>query len=237
MAVMSQDVRGTTEREGRSLVLRYLAIVVLTAGVLYALAGRLDWTGGALFCLVYFSFLAFMLTWSSRCAPDLLQERSRRAENVKSWDRMLLAVYAVLLLSLLVVGALDGGRFRWSHVPLPLVCGGAAGFAAVLMWIWWVASVNRYLSRWARIQDDRDHQVVTSGPYRFVRHPMYAAFLPGGVFACFTLESWYALVPAGMIFLLFIVRTALEDRMLLNELPGYREYAAHVRYRLLPGLW
>ncbi len=103
--------------------------------------------------------------------------------------------------------------------------------------IWWVISVNYYLSRYARIQDDRGQQVVTEGPYRFVRHPMYAMFIPFMLGIGLVLGSWWALVPGGLIGVLYLVRTALEDKMLQEELPGYREYALKVRYRLFPGLW
>jgi len=221
----------------RALVARFLLLAVITDGILYGVAGRLHWLGGTLFSIVYFGFLAVMLVWGKRHALDLLEERSRRAGNVKAWDRVLLAIYTVLLVGLLVVGALDGGRFRWSRVTLPLVLLGTAGFAAVLAWIWWAASVNAYLSRWARIQDYRGHRVADRGPYRYVRHPMYAAFLPGVVCVSLVLESWWALVPGVLIVVVFVIRTVLEDRMLLEELAGYKEYSQAVRYRLLPGIW
>ncbi len=101
----------------------------------------------------------------------------------------------------------------------------------------WVTRTNAYLSRFARIQDDRGQQVVTTGPYRYVRHPMYAAVIPFILCIALILGSWWALVPGAIIAILFVVRTALEDRMLQEELPGYKAYAQHVRYRLLPGVW
>jgi protein-S-isoprenylcysteine O-methyltransferase Ste14 len=103
--------------------------------------------------------------------------------------------------------------------------------------IWWVTSVNRRLSTMVRIQDDRGQQVVTNGPYRYVRHPMYVGtvlFAPG---IPLLLGSWWALIPAGMIIVIFIIRTAMEDKTLMEELPGYAEYTKQVRYRLIPGIW
>jgi protein-S-isoprenylcysteine O-methyltransferase Ste14 len=101
----------------------------------------------------------------------------------------------------------------------------------------WVAINNAYLSAVVRIQDDRGQQVVTTGPYRYVRHPMYAAdlFFFWGI--PLLLGSWWALVPSLLIVVVMIIRTALEDKTLQAELPGYKEYAEKVRYRLVPGVW
>jgi len=101
----------------------------------------------------------------------------------------------------------------------------------------WAMSANAYLSTMVRIQDDRGHQVVTTGPYRYVRHPMYVGTIFFGLCMPLFLGSWWTFVPCGLIVILFIIRTALEDRTLRDELPGYAEYAERVRYRLLPGVW
>jgi len=103
--------------------------------------------------------------------------------------------------------------------------------------LFWVTAANSYLSSYARIQQDRGQQVVTTGPYQYVRHPMYAAVIPFIICVALILGSWWALIPGGVIGVLFIIRTALEDRMLQDELPGYKEYAQRVRYRLLPRVW
>jgi protein-S-isoprenylcysteine O-methyltransferase Ste14 len=101
----------------------------------------------------------------------------------------------------------------------------------------WVTATNTYLSRYVRIQDDRGHKVIASGPYHFVRHPMYASnilFFPS---IPLLLGSWWALIPAGIIIGLFTLRTYLEDQTLQAELPNYKEYAQKTRNRLLPGVW
>jgi protein-S-isoprenylcysteine O-methyltransferase Ste14 len=103
--------------------------------------------------------------------------------------------------------------------------------------MWWCGTANRFLSGRARIQSERGHKVVQHGPYRFVRHPLYAARIISLVGTALTLGSWIALVPAVLNALLLVLRTALEDRLLTTELPGYREYATHVPARLVPGLW
>jgi protein-S-isoprenylcysteine O-methyltransferase Ste14 len=132
---------------------------------------------------------------------------------------------------------LDAGRFRWSSMPVALQVLGVLLLAFTGFVIGRVMTVNYYLSRYARIQDDRGQQVVTQGPYRYVRHPMYAVLPPFMAGMALVLGSWWALVPAGLIGALYIIRTALEDHMLQEELPGYREYAQKVRFRLFPGIW
>ncbi len=159
------------------------------------------------------------------------------AGNVKGWDKVLMILYTTALLALLVVAALDAGRFRWTEMPVALQVVGALGLIPCGAWLFWVTRTNAFLSRYARIQDDRGQRVITTGPYRFVRHPMYASLIPFMICVVLVLGSSWAFIPAGVIAVLFIIRTALEDRMLTTELPGYREYAQRVRWRLIPGVW
>ena len=98
-------------------------------------------------------------------------------------------------------------------------------------------ATNPFLSTIVRIQDDRGHYVVTSGPYRYVRHPMYAMMFLMWPGIALELGSWWALIPAAVIVIVFVIRTALEDRTLQAELPGYADYTQHTRYRLVPGVW
>jgi protein-S-isoprenylcysteine O-methyltransferase Ste14 len=221
---------------GRGLS-RVLLIVALLAVILFASAGRLDWLAAWLLVLCYAFYLLGIFLWAARRAPGLMQERSRVAGNVKAWDKWINLVYALLLLALLIIAGLDAGRFHWSAVPLGLQVLGLMGLGAAGGMIAWTLVVNAYLSRWARIQEDRGQTVVTDGPYRYLRHPMYAAIILLMFSLALQLGSYRALIPAGLIGGVFVLRTALEDRMLQAELPGYREYASRVRYRLFPGLW
>ncbi len=150
---------------------------------------------------------------------------------------MIIAAYTAFLLLTPIVAGLDADRFRWSAVPLPARGLAWLGLALAGALIFWVLTANTYLSRMARIQDDRGQVVVTTGPYRFVRHPVYLGVIL--LFVCMpvALGSWWALLPGAVIGLLFVIRTAKEDRMLREELPGYVEYAPRVRYRLVPRIW
>ncbi len=169
--------------------------------------------------------------------PGLLAERVyfERARDVKQWDRVLAPLMGLGTSFLPVIVAGLDHRFGWSPVfrTWPNILGLlliAAGYAFSV----WASTVNRYFASMVRIQVDRGHVVCDSGPSRIVRHPAYAGLiltLPGIVFA---LSSAWTLIPAAVALIVTVIRTALEDRTLQEELPGYRDYARRVRYRLVP---
>ena len=109
----------------------------------------------------------------------------------------------------------------------------ALGYALVV----WATAENAWFSQIVRLQPERGQTVVSSGPYRFVRHPAYLGAILYEPVSCIILASWWAAIPAAICVLLLILRTFLEDRTLQAELPGYAEYVRKVRFRLLPGLW
>jgi protein-S-isoprenylcysteine O-methyltransferase Ste14 len=137
----------------------------------------------------------------------------------------------------LATAALDAGRFGWSAMPMVVRAIETAAVVAAIGVVYWCAAANHFLSARSRIQSERGHTVVQHGPYRFVRHPMYASRIVLTMGVALILGSWIALVPALLIALLLVLRTSLEDRLLTTELPGYRQYAEHVPERLVPGLW
>ena len=155
----------------------------------------------------------------------------------KKWDRILISFYWAMILVFLFTAALDAGRYQNFVTPTPIkiismlfmLAGYALGF--------WSGIANQYLSSFVRIQEDRDHQVSQAGPYRFIRHPMYAGDILSYPFVALFLNSLWALIPAALIIMLFVLRTYLEDNTLQEELDGYREYAQRVKYRLVPYVW
>jgi protein-S-isoprenylcysteine O-methyltransferase Ste14 len=157
--------------------------------------------------------------------------------GIKSWDRAIIRAYSVLLMAMLLLAPLDAVRFRWSRVPLVFQGLALLGLFAAWSLVIWAFRVNAFLAEYVRIQTERGHAVCTTGPYRFVRHPMYVAVIVTILLVPVLLGSLYALIPAGLIAALFVLRTALEDRTLRAELSGYEEYARTVRWRLVPGIW
>ncbi|MCL4562897.1 MAG: isoprenylcysteine carboxylmethyltransferase family protein [Chloroflexi bacterium] len=219
------------------LLLNLLALLLAMAGLLFLPAGRLDWVQAWAFVLAIGGFLAFYGLWALRNDPGQITERSRTGRNAKSWDRIILTAYTLLLIGMLVLAGLDAGRFGWAPAPPALQALGWLGAVFAGFVIFWTASVNTYLSRTVRIQDDRGQQVIDTGPYARVRHPMYLGVTVLMLSIPLLLGSLWALAPGGSIVALFVLRTALEDRTLQHELPGYADYARRVRCRILPGIW
>ena len=235
--VSASEARTDAWRALRKRILVVFAVILVMALLLFIPAGRLDWPEAWILSLLYGVFLLIYAVWGTLKAPDLLKERSQVAQNVKTWDKVIMVIYTALLLSTPIVAGVDVGRAQWSQMPALLQGLGLAGILLAGALVFWTVLTNAYLGRMVRIQDDRGHQVITGGPYHYVRHPMYVGIIL--LFPCMALflGSWWACAPASLIALLMVIRTALEDRTLQAELPGYAEYARQVRYRLLPGVW
>ena len=225
---------------GWRVVAGFLVVVLLPAAILFIAAGRVDWWEAWLLVVISVSFTIGSRVVLFRKSPDLVTERARwtEGERAKSWDRVLLPIVAIYgPLVVWLVAGLDK-RFRWSP-PVTLAVE-LAGFAITVFGYWvgtWAALVNRFFSAVVRIQTERGHAVVTSGPYRFVRHPGYAGGSLAYLAMPLALGALGTFVPALLVVAAVVVRTALEDRTLLAELPGYTNYAQKTRYRLLPGIW
>jgi protein-S-isoprenylcysteine O-methyltransferase Ste14 len=232
--VLHRDQDGADVRRG---VVRWIVKSIIYAVVfglaLFLTSRRLDWTMGWVYLGVYvLNQVLLVLILPS----ELLAERSKPQEGTKKWDIWLAVLGAILLpLVLYIVAGLDVG----AGAALPPWLQGAALVVMVLGialtdWAMWA---NRFFSGTVRIQEDREHAVVSAGPYGVVRHPGYVGAVLHHLCAPLMLGSPWALVPGGLGALVFVVRTALEDRTLHKELAGYDEYARATRYRLLPGVW
>jgi protein-S-isoprenylcysteine O-methyltransferase Ste14 len=225
------------ERSGINRFIQIFVSVLLMGSVLFLSAGRLDWPAAWIFLGTYVLVILTVGIWVTRKHPDVVNERGKIAHDAKSWDKVLMTIYTLMLLVLLAVAGLDAGRFGWSVMPIAVQVVGYIALLLAMAVTYWAMATNPFLSTIVRIQDDRGHYVVTSGPYRYVRHPMYSAILIMWPGIALELGSWWALVPAAVIVIVFVIRTALEDHTLEAELPGYVEYTQHTRYRLVPGVW
>ncbi|MBN2502429.1 MAG: isoprenylcysteine carboxylmethyltransferase family protein [Anaerolineales bacterium] len=222
-------------------LLRYILFIIAQTGLLglllFLAAGQVKWLEGWIFIICYLlSFLIFLI-WGVRKDPALLRERARSGSNGgKSWDGIILRIHVLFTLGILVLAGLDQ-RFGWSTVPPTLQW--IAFIVLEFSWFLshWALRSNPFASGAVRIQEERGHVVSTGGPYRFVRHPMYIAqILYMLVFPIF-IDSWWALLIGILDVILFIVRTALEDKTLQTELPGYKAFTRQTRFRLIPGIW
>jgi len=219
---------------------RLTVFYVLHACVLMLCGNDWGWWQGWAYALLFVASGIGLRLWAEQRHPGLMAERAQllKAPGVKSWDRLLAPLMALSLgLPLFVVAGLDH-RFEWS-APLPswlnvlglILASGGYGFAG------WAFLENRFFSAVVRIQSERGHVVCDTGPYRIVRHPGYAGSILSPFAMVLALDSVWTLIPATAAVAIAVVRTALEDRTLQNELPGYREYADRVRYRLIPGIY
>lgn len=222
---------------GINRLIQVLASTAFIAALMFLSAGRLDWMSAwAFLALSTIIFLSAGL-YVVRKNPDAVNERGKGAEGAKTWDRILTSIYAVFLFLIYIVAGLDAGRFRWSVMPMAVQVLGGIGFVVGMLLMYWAMLANPFLAQVVRIQSERGHQTVSSGPYRYVRHPMYVGILASYGSTPLLLGSWLALIPYAVMGALLVLRTALEDKTLHNELPGYAEYTQRVRYRLLPGVW
>jgi protein-S-isoprenylcysteine O-methyltransferase Ste14 len=219
------------------IIVRAMFTILFMLAAIFVPAGTLKWPEAWLFLIFYFSTVTWFMIWMKRHSPGLLRERMSRKKDVKSWDKKFMWAYLTTLIPLAILPGLDAVRLQWSSIPLTVKTGAFLGFFPAMGIIFWAMRENAYLSDVVRIQEDRGHKVCTTGPYRYVRHPMYAGVIL--IMLCFPLfmGSLFSLIPAVIIAILFVFRTALEDKTLQEELPGYKEYAQKVHYRLVPRVW
>jgi protein-S-isoprenylcysteine O-methyltransferase Ste14 len=211
--------------------------LLVVAAILFISSGDLGWVWAWVYVAVGVALLTVNTLVILPTNPELAAERSRIAENTKGWDRVAVVLIFISEAGVFLVAGLDE-RLSWPP-QLAMAIHLVALVAVILaqaVFIWAMAS-NKFFAATVRIQEERGHTVASSGPYRFVRHPGYAANIITMFAVSLLLGSIWGLIPATLYALAFIIRTALEDKTLIAELPGYAEYAQRVRYRLIPGIW
>ena len=221
------------------LCVRVVLVLVVLLTAFFLPAGSFDWPEAWCVLVSYLVASLAAFAWMKRHDPGLYEERisAQAKRDSKGWDNLIMMVYSILMLVLIAVSAMDRVRFGWSRVPIAFKLGSGFLFLVPGVLLFRVIRENRFLSERVRIQEERGHRVCSSGPYAVVRHPMYIAILLFTFLLPPALGSVYGLIPAALVALLMVLRTHLEDLTLKNELPGYREYAESVRFRLIPGIW
>ncbi len=199
--------------------------------------GRLDWLPGWYFIgFVGIAYGASALILA-RVNPAIYRARSRFQPGTKRWDLVLLWLMLPAMVAEVPLATFDAGRMAWSAVPLSVVILGYVLLGAGIAVSAWAQAVNRFFEPGVRIQRERGQNVISSGPYAFVRHPGYVGALMMFAGIALALASWWALVPAAWAGAVLILRTSWEDALLQAELDGYADYARRVRFRLVPGIW
>jgi protein-S-isoprenylcysteine O-methyltransferase Ste14 len=231
-------VPGARRAVVKQIVLSTVLMGVMMA-VFFASAGRRDLSRAWLFFGAAFVYFVASTLAIYRFNPELLIVRlTLRREGSKTWDEILMrAANLTGMLLIPAVAGLDLGRYGWSSLGLIYVVPGFALFILGAVLITWAMIVNRYFESTVRIQEDRDHEVVSTGPYRFVRHPGYLSGILWMSSIPLILGSLYAFIPLTLYGALMFLRTYLEDKTLREELPGYADYAERVKFRLIPWIW
>jgi protein-S-isoprenylcysteine O-methyltransferase Ste14 len=214
------------------------ATLLLMAAALFLSAGTLQWPHGLWFMAAFLFSTAVAMAWLWRVNPEIFVARRRlTGKGTKGWDLVLVLILLGSFLATLIVAALDDGRFRWAPAPLWAVLVGYVLLLVGYLGTGWAQAVNRHFEPSVRIQSDRDHHVVTTGPYAYVRHPGYIFGIVLTFGIALSLGSLWALLPAVLVVVVLAIRTNLEDTTLQRELPGYAEFATRVRYKWIPGIW
>ncbi|HEY1365016.1 MAG TPA: isoprenylcysteine carboxylmethyltransferase family protein [Xanthobacteraceae bacterium] len=238
-----QAGEGTHGIEGTRLVaqltIRTAAWLAAFALLLFVSAGTVDWPAGWIYLAEMGGLWLAIGLWLARHDPGLLSERLAGAfvPAQRAWDKAIIAIFMVLWIGWLVLGAFDAVRFQWSQVPAWLQGIGAVAIALGYYVFYLTFRENSYAAPVVSIQRERGHRVVSTGPYALVRHPMYAGTVPFFIGTALLLGSWWGLATAPILIAVLAGRAVLEERTLAEELPGYRQYAARVRYRFFPGIW
>lgn len=232
--------RGTRGRNGGLWLRGFVRLIVagvLIGGLLFGGAGTPGWSRGWLFLGLLLGTLGVNLVVLLSLRPELMRNRWERKEGTKGFDKVFALGYFLSVLVLFFLAGMDAGRFGWTSMAEANLYPGVALHLMGAVPILWSLLENPFLETTVRIQGERGHRVITTGPYRIIRHPMYLG-------ACFMflgwpliLGSWVAFGVSCFIVVLLVARTHLEDQTLRQELDGYTDYSRQTRYRLIPGLW
>jgi protein-S-isoprenylcysteine O-methyltransferase Ste14 len=231
---MGTNGNSETKSKARKRITQVVIQFFIFALILFSTSGKLNWVWAWIYMGVSILILAINAMVLS---PELMAERGEVKENVESWDRYMASIGSIITLVIIILPGLDL-RFEWSPPLNPFVqIIGLIGYALGMGLFTWSMASNPFFSGVVRIQMDRDQIVATSGPYRYVRHPGYLGYITSYTATALALGSLWTLIPAFLLLISMTIRTALEDKTLLEKLEGYREYTNQVRYRLLPGVW
>jgi protein-S-isoprenylcysteine O-methyltransferase Ste14 len=223
-------------KKTRAIVASYVGVVFFAAFVFVGAWKIAYWQG--------FLYLALALAGTTLshllvpAASEVTVDRAREAHRGQDWDKRLLGAFFFVTIVTFLTAGMDSGRFGWSgEVPMAVTVAGAAVMLAGQVLFAVAKRENTFFSSTVRIQADRGHRVCETGLYRMVRHPGYLGMLMSLLAFPLLMNSYWAFVPAGVGAVLLVIRTVLEDRFLLAQLPGYADYAKRTPRKLLPGLY
>lgn len=234
------EVKVKLDRYGRKELIGHIAGPVFIAAVFFLVAGRMDIYRAWLWAIATFLYYVGGVMVILKVNPQLLNERGswNRKKDTKLWDKVLLQIFGTIGLYFhTVLMALDVGRFEWSILSPWFILPGMILLTGGFNLLYWAMAENTHFETTVRIQYERNHQVISTGPYRIVRHPGYAGLIIANFGSTMILGSMYGFITAFATLIVLGIRTWLEDRTLATELDGYQAYRENVKYRLFPLIW
>lgn len=218
-------------------IIKHLAGTFLYFLILFISAGHIDYWQGWIYVIIGLAMFTVSYT-VLRVDTELLNERSKPGGGTKKWDKLLLGLSFLIMIIMFITAGLDSGRYHWSSdLPWSLyVLGIILTIVGQLLFLI-AQKQNKFFSSTVRIQTERGHIVCETGLYKVVRHPAYLGNIIQTLGFPLLFDSLWSIIPVSILILLFLIRTSLEDKTLINELNGYREYTHKTRYRIIPYLW
>lgn len=234
-----QTTKPRTRFSGPSvgLFVQLPATLVIMVAALFWPAGTFDWPRGWMFLGAFVVLMVVGIVWVWLTNPELFVVRQKFQKGTKAWDAVVASLTVILFAAILPIAAMDDARFHWAPQPDWVVWIGYALLTVGFFGTTWAQSVNRHFEATVRIQTDRGHKVIDTGPYAFIRHPGYSFAIIMSAGMALSLGSLYALIPVGISVLLLAGRTLGEEAELRKGLEGYVDYTKRVRFRWIPGIW
>ena len=217
------------------LIFKFIIAIPIMIAILFWPAGTLKWTEAWIYIILQMSYSIFMALYFLKHNPEMIKTRMEMKLPPKLWDKILLSLVVITMTSLMVLPGLDAVRYQWSTIPLYLEVMGFIGFLISSYWIFLIMKENAFLLKTVEIQ--KNQKTITTGPYKYVRHPMYSSTIIMAFSIALALGSLYTLIPAALVSITMIIRTHFEDKMLQKELKGYKAYTKKTKYKILPGFW
>jgi len=220
-----------------SYLIKHFTGTFLYFTVIFISAGRLFYWQGLIYVMI--GLIMFVLNYTVfRIDAELLAERSKPGEGTKKWDKTILGLSLLMTISMFVTAGLDSGRYHWSpEFTLSLSLLGIILTISGQLLFLIAQKQNKFFSSTVRIQTDREHKVCETGLYKIVRHPAYLGSIIQSLGFPLLFGSLWSIIPIGLLIILFITRTSLEDQTLKNELKGYVEYSNKTCYKIIPYVW
>ena len=220
-----------------NLLIKGFASNIVFTAILFICAGRINYTQAWIFLSI--NILSTLMNYFTiRKNSELINERSKLGEGIKSWDKLILGMSALIYVVIIVLAGLDSGRFQWtSNFNWMISISGVILMVIGQIFFLTARSQNNFFSSVVRIQKDRGHTVCDTGLYKIVRHPGYLGMIISLMGLPLITTSIWSIIPTLIAIILLLIRTSLEDKTLINELDGYVEYTKKKRNKLIPLVW